>query len=85
MIRAGAVSRDGVPILLIGLPGADLSALLRGQPISFDATDYIGTAVRVMVLGGPNAAAILADMNDAGMTVKEGTIYPYEPANGVVA
>jgi hypothetical protein len=64
MIKATGGSKDGVPLLILGLSRANTEKLLAGQPIHV-RTDHVDPrvpAMHVILMGGETEEAIAAEL-----------------------
>jgi hypothetical protein len=61
MIKA-AGQHNGRPMLVIGLSGENMTRLMAGEPILFDAEALGLPAMSVLVVGGRTEDAITADL-----------------------
>ena len=64
MIKATGITKTGVPLLILGLAPANAEDVLNGQPI-YMVTNELDTrmpAMHVVVMGGENEGAIVAEL-----------------------
>jgi hypothetical protein len=64
MIKATGGSRDGTPLLILGLSRANTEKLLAGQPIRV-RTDHVDPrlpAMNIVLMGGETEADIAAEL-----------------------
>lgn len=78
VIKAKLVGADGRPTILIGLSGENVTRLVAGEPILFDA-DQLGFPGNVVVVYGRTEAGILESLRADGLRVR------YEPEPGPAA
>lgn len=62
MIKGAGTTRNGQPLLIIGLSEINVTRLMAGEPILFE-TGHLGLPpLHVLILGGRTEETIAADM-----------------------
>ena len=71
MIKAAGKTRNGNPLLLLGISGENVTRLAAGEPIHIPAADIAALglpAVEIAIIYGRTEDAIAAELRGAGAT-----------------
>lgn len=73
MIKALGRTGDGRPLLILGVSGEGMTRLMAGEPITLDPSKEFtdshieAPAVQIVLVGGKDESAILANLKRAGL------------------
>lgn len=62
MIKAGAISGDGTPLLILGLSRKNCELLLEGNPIPVECEPIVGMKLRVLIIAGETEGVMEAQL-----------------------
>ena len=74
MIKAAGKTGAGVPLLLLGLTGENVTRLAAGEPIRIPAAHLAGLGlppVEIVIHYGRDDQVVLADLAAHGVTVRQ--------------
>ena len=72
MIKALGRTGLGLPLLILGLSGENVTRLMADEPISFDLADLGLPPMRVIIVGGRTEDAITEQLTGHGLLPRPG-------------
>lgn len=71
MIKAAGKTGLGLPLLMLGLSGENVTRLMADEPIMFNVADLGLPPMVVVIVGGRTEKAIVEKLRAAGMVLQE--------------
>lgn len=67
MIKATGRTADGMPLLVLGLSGENVTRLMADEPIRLNLADLGLPPMEVLIVGGRTEDSIITDLQTAGV------------------